>query len=84
MVGRLLNIPFRIASSKTGWDGWLLTDEEKEELGEAVKPALDYYLPLFIKEHFLLIYAVSSIAGVFMDKDIDYRKWKKIKEGDED
>jgi len=70
-------IPFRIAHSRTEWDGWLLTTEEKNDLSEAWTPVLSYYLPIWMKEHFLLIYAGYVTGTIFVNKDLEYRDWKK-------
>lgn len=77
LIKRLLAIPFRLAASFDEFDGWILTDDEADELASAWKPIFDQYLPAVLIKWLPLLMAVAVTLEVLSNKVKARQKFKK-------
>lgn len=62
-----VNFPFQLAAMKSGWAGWNLTEQEKEENAQILDAVLKRYVPQFGSEHpelFALCFSLGMAIGV--------------------
>lgn len=77
-IGNMFAIPFRIAASRTGFKGFELTTEERNDLAEAWTPVLNEYLPEALAKYGAVVYAGYVTITVVGTKHLDYSDWKKL------
>jgi len=77
-IGNMFAIPFRIAASRTGFKGFELTTEERNDLAEAWTPVLNEYLPEALAKYGAVVYAGYVTITVVGTKHLDYTDWKKL------
>ena len=79
--------PFDFLAMRTGWDGWKITDDEHDQLKEALDYGADEierFIPEFVRKHFGKIYIFYTVGMIVGTKALTYRAMQKEQEANPD
>jgi hypothetical protein len=79
MVESVIGMPFNTAAAATGWDGWELTEQEREDNAELLVAVCEEH---DVDLSATVLFALS-MGGTLSGKAVQYRRHKQREEGEQ-
>ena len=77
--GFCADFPFLILASKTEFDGFYLTQPERDVLTPAIKAVAEIYMPKMNPKHAPALVLAMSASTLLLQKSLAYAAWKRSK-----